>query len=229
MTVYKKLQEARSRISKTQLNKTGKNKFAQFNYFILEDFMPTVTNVFNDVGLCGVFHLTNDMAVLTIHDTDEQNVSIIFSVPLVRANQEKVQAIQSMGATITYYRRYLFLLACDLVEHDELDYSADTRESTPVETPKPKIYTPPKGNLEGVAGPFQMKITPPTENKEEWLNLVKESAKVLLGVCKSGDDVLTIYKNNTNIFDVVKATDANFYAELMSEFKVVKDKFEEAK
>jgi hypothetical protein len=57
MSVYKKLQEARVMLHHTQLNKSGKNKFANFNYFELGDFIPQVTDIFNKVVLCGVVSL----------------------------------------------------------------------------------------------------------------------------------------------------------------------------
>ena len=70
MSVYKKLQQARAKLNQTKLTKSGKNSFAKFNYFELADFMPAVTNIFNDVGLCGIVSFTNDTAYLTIHDVD---------------------------------------------------------------------------------------------------------------------------------------------------------------
>ena len=45
MSVYKKLQEARVMLHNTKLEKSGKNKFAGFNYFELADlFFPDFSN-----------------------------------------------------------------------------------------------------------------------------------------------------------------------------------------
>ena len=41
MSVYRKLQAVRYELSKLNLKKSGKNKFAGFEYFELGDFMPT--------------------------------------------------------------------------------------------------------------------------------------------------------------------------------------------
>jgi hypothetical protein len=57
MSVYKKLQKARVMLHESQLNKSGKNKFANFNYFELGDFIPQVTSIFDKVGLCGIVML----------------------------------------------------------------------------------------------------------------------------------------------------------------------------
>ena len=121
MNVFGKLQKARVQLHNTPLNKSGKNNFAKFNYFELADFMPSVTDIFNDVGLCGVVSFTNDTAYLTVHNTEKENDFVTFTSPLVIASMDRIQAIQSLGATHTYYRRYLYLMALDLVENDVVD------------------------------------------------------------------------------------------------------------
>jgi hypothetical protein len=120
MSVYKKLQEARVRLHKTQLNKSGKNNYAGFTYFELADFIPQVTEIFNDVGLCGVVSFTNDTACLTVHEADG-NGMITFTSPLVMAENAKGQAIQSLGSTHTYFRRYLWLMCMEITENDVVD------------------------------------------------------------------------------------------------------------
>jgi hypothetical protein len=120
MSVYKKLQQARLNIVQTAMKKSGKNRFANYDYFELGDFLPTVHSVFNDVGLCGVFTLSDTNAHLTIHDTDSDGV-ISFSSPLVMAEGSKQQAIQLLGSTHSYLRRYLWLMALELVESDGVD------------------------------------------------------------------------------------------------------------
>jgi hypothetical protein len=120
MSVYKKLQEARVILHKTQLNKSGKNKFAGFNYFELADFIPQVTEIFNKVGLCGVVSFTNDTAYLTVHETEGDGF-ISFTSPLVMAENAKGQAIQSLGSTHTYFRRYLWLMCMEIIENDVID------------------------------------------------------------------------------------------------------------
>jgi hypothetical protein len=109
MSVYKKLQEARIQLQNTKLNKSGNNKYAGFNYFELGDFIPQVTEIFNKIGLCGVVSFTFDTAYLTVHETEGDGF-ITFTSPLVMAENAKGQAIQSLGATHTYFRRYLWLL-----------------------------------------------------------------------------------------------------------------------
>jgi hypothetical protein len=119
MSVYKKLQKARVLLNASSIKKSGKNKFAGYEYFELGDFLPTVNEIFDSVGLCGVVNF-GEQATLTVYDTDG-NGQVAFSSPLVFAENSKGQAIQSLGSTHTYFRRYLWLLALELTEHDSID------------------------------------------------------------------------------------------------------------
>jgi len=47
MTVYKKLQKARVLLNASSIKKSGKNKFAGYDYFELGDFLPTVNEIFD--------------------------------------------------------------------------------------------------------------------------------------------------------------------------------------
>lgn len=212
MSVYKKLQEARALLHKTPLNKSGKNKFAGFNYFELGDFIPQVTEIFNKIGLCGVVSFTSDTAYLTVHETEGDGL-ITFTSPLVYAENAKGQAIQSLGSTHTYFRRYLWLLCMDVLENDHID------AQEPKEPPKkiePKPEPKPVKRIEGQKGEFQIVIDgPPEGDTTEWLELVKTSSHMLLDLCSSDADVMTIFKKNKVLFDTVKAKDPEFFKEMM--------------
>jgi hypothetical protein len=119
MSVYKKLQKARVLLGESPIKKSGKNAYAGYEYFELGDFIPTVNAIFDKVGLCGVVSF-GEQATLTIHDV-EGDGQIVFTSPLVYAENAKGQAIQSLGSTHTYFRRYLWLMALELVEFDVVD------------------------------------------------------------------------------------------------------------
>lgn len=214
MSVYKKLQEARTRLHKTKLTKSGKNAFAKFNYFELSDFMPAVTEIFNDLGLCGVVSFTNDTAYLTIHDVEgDERAFTTFTSPLVLANMDRIQAIQSMGASHTYYRRYLYLMALDLVENDLVD-SVEV-EQKPVELKKPAKIE----KTIGGEGPWSLKVT--TEG--DWDIAVKEATSLLLQLCEKPEDVNSIFKINRSIYDKLKEDHKESYDEIMTIFKTKKE------
>jgi hypothetical protein len=227
MSVYKKLQEARVILHKTQLNKSGKNKFAGFSYFELADFIPQVTEIFNKVGLCGVVSFTNDTAYLTVHETEGDGF-ISFTSPLVMAENAKGQAIQSLGSTHTYFRRYLWLMCMEITENDVIDAadggSAPVKkiEPKPVEVPQ-KVEAKP---IVGQKGEWQI-VAPalPEGDATEWLKLIQTSCHMLLDLCSNEEDVMHIFKKNKVLFDKVKTTDAIFFKEMMGKFTDTKNKF----
>ena len=145
MSVYKKLQEARILLQNTSLKKSGKNKFAGFEYFELGDFLPAIQNIFSKVGLCGTVSFGTDLATLTIVDVDNVDSSnttnyITFTSPMSTAELKGCHAIQNLGAVQTYLRRYLWVAAMEIVEHDSLDAVAgkdDPKKAEPtVESPR---------------------------------------------------------------------------------------------
>ena len=138
MSAHKKLMEARIRLQQVKLKKSGLNKFAGFEYFELADFLPTVQSIFAEIGLCGVVSYDKELATLTITDIDD-NSQIIITSPMAEANLKGVHPIQNMGAVETYSRRYLWVTALEIVEHDALDSSPG------VATPK---ISPTKGDVQ---------------------------------------------------------------------------------
>jgi len=132
--VHKKLMAARIMLQNAPLKKSGHNKFAGYSYFELGDFIPTINQIFNEVGLCGVVSYDTEIASLTITDTDD-NTSIVITSPMAEANLKGCHPIQNLGAVETYTRRYLWVTAMEIVEHDALDSSAPIKEEKIIITP----------------------------------------------------------------------------------------------
>lgn len=123
MNVYKKLMQARIKLQNTTLNKSGHNKFAGYRYFELADFIPAIQNIFADLDLCGMISYTHEMATLTIVDTTDGG-KIEITSPMSEAALKGCHAVQNLGAVQTYIRRYLWVTALEIVEHDAIDSSA---------------------------------------------------------------------------------------------------------
>ena len=128
MSVFTKLNQARIKLQNTELSKSGHNKFAGYKYFELADFLPTVQNIFNDLGLCGIVSYGVEIASLTIVDT-EDNSNIVITSPMGSAALKGCHEVQNIGAVETYQRRYLWVTAMEIVEHDALDSSEGVDES----------------------------------------------------------------------------------------------------
>lgn len=120
MSVYKKLMEARILLLGTKLKKSGHNKFAGYEYFELGDFLPEVQKIFSQVGLCGVVSFGEELATLSIVDV-ESGDKIEITSPMKEAQLKGCHPIQNLGAVETYTRRYLWVTAMEIVEHDVLD------------------------------------------------------------------------------------------------------------
>jgi hypothetical protein len=122
MSVFTKLNQARIKLQNTELTKSGHNKFAGYRYFELGDFLPTVQSIFSDLGLCGIVSYGTDIASLTIVDTEDSS-NIVITSPMGSAALKGCHEVQNIGAVETYQRRYLWVTAMEIVEHDAIDSS----------------------------------------------------------------------------------------------------------
>lgn len=148
MSVHKKLMQARIKLQAAKLSKTGHNKFAGYQYFELGDFLPTVQNIFAELGLCGTVSYTADTAKLTITDTDGGG-EIVITSPMGSAALKGCHEVQNIGAVETYQRRYLWVTAMEIVEHDALDAITGKDE------PKRGAITPIDGALAALSADEQ--------------------------------------------------------------------------
>ena len=120
MSVYTKLNEARAKFHALKLEKTGHNKFAGYYYFELGDFLIPALRIFDEVGLCAIVSFDSSIARMCITDT-ETNEQVSITSPLGSAALKGCHEIQNIGACETYCRRYLWVAALEIVEHDALD------------------------------------------------------------------------------------------------------------
>jgi hypothetical protein len=167
MSVHSKLMNARIRLQNTELKKTGHNKFAGYYYFELGDFLPQVQQIFHQVGLCGYISFDTTIATLTIVDI-EDNSQLTITSPMVEANLKGAHPIQNLGAVETYTRRYLWVSAMEIVEHDALDSSAPLKEEK-----QAPVITPTQGAMDNI---------PPEE-----VQYLQEMAVDLIAMCEQGD------------------------------------------
>lgn len=136
MSVHKKLMQARIALQSVQMKKSGSNNFAGYDYFELSDFIPHVQSIFNEIGLCGVVSYEREIAKLTITDTDGGG-EIIITSPMAGASLKGCHDIQNLGAVETYQRRYLWVTAMEILEHDALD-SSEPRDTQARKTEQSK-------------------------------------------------------------------------------------------
>jgi len=215
--VHKKLMEARIRLYNTKLKKTGLNKFAGYSYFELGDFLPDIQIIFYELGLCGVVSYDASYATLSITDIDDGTVIVIAS-PMAGAELKGAHPIQNLGAVETYQRRYLWMTALEIVEHDVIDSSPKSEEPKAKAEPK----SPPK--VMGGGGEWSIKVTAGSEI-DSWLKVVTQGVDLMLSAVQSLEDVMAIYSNNKAIMDELKKIDDAKYKDVMAKFTAAKLKF----
>ena len=138
MKEEKKLNESiidiRVELQKKNLKKSGKNKFAGFDYFELADFLPTLNELMQKERVNDIFTIQDNIAKLILIKGDERQEYtmpfVIFETP-VNTKKDKetgelkdvksMQDIQYLGALNTYYKRYLYLNAFGITDGDVID------------------------------------------------------------------------------------------------------------
>lgn len=123
MNIYQKLNEARAMFHSSEIKKTGRNAFAKYNYFELADFVVPALNIFSGCGLTAITSFTEGLATMTIVNCDQPDERITISSPLGSADLKGCHVVQNIGACETYQRRYLWMAALEIVEHDAIDSS----------------------------------------------------------------------------------------------------------
>jgi len=127
MNVYQKLNASRLEFHSKQLKKTGYNSFAKYYYFELGDFVIPALQVLEKNGLNASISFGTDLASMTIVDTDKPEDRIVITSPMSTCEMKGLHAVQQLGAVQTYLRRYLWVAALEIVEHDALDASEPIR------------------------------------------------------------------------------------------------------
>lgn len=146
LNIYSRLMQARLALQALDLKKTGNNKFAEYKYFELGDFLPQTQEIFSRHGLLGVVSYGKDEANLTVINIDNPEERLLIATPMASAALKGAHDIQNLGAVQTYLRRYLWVTLMEIVEHDALDATMDgkpvDKPAKPVEKPADKPAEP---------------------------------------------------------------------------------------
>jgi len=210
MNVYQKLNAARKKFHSQELKKSGHNKFAGYYYFELGDFIIPAINIFDELGLTSIITFKADVATMSIINNEKPDERIIIFSPMSEANLKGCHPVQNLGAVETYIRRYLWVAALEIVEHDALD--ATTGSSAP----EPKKAEPKKAEPKKEEPAEKQDLGMFVEKMIEWGEASANKA-----------DLTSLWKNNQQTIDELKTADAEGYAKLTAAFSEIKSKFEE--
>lgn len=144
LNAYQKLIKARAKFLENGVEKSGKNMHMAFKYFELTDIVPSATKIFDEIGLIGIVNLTSETATMTIVNCDNPEEKVDFTAPfnqispiISNTGKQATNEMQALGSSITYIRRYLYMIALDIVENDEIEANLGKDTSAPVEHKAP--------------------------------------------------------------------------------------------
>ena len=218
MNVYQKLNKAREMFLNADVQKTGKNMHLSFKYFELEDIVPTVTRIFNEIGLISIVRFTDAKAEMEIANTDNSSDErIFFTTPFTplspvvsNTGKQATNEMQALGSSITYMRRYLYMMAMDIVESDNIDANLGRVE-------------PPKSESKAPATPekreeIKENLTAPADNATPLqIKGLKAVLKKLKDADPSKEEMIAKIAIETQGFTVISKADCEKLIERVNE------------
>ncbi len=167
-TLNESIISIRVKLQNSKLKKSGKNSYANFDYFELADFLPKLNELMLEENINDIFYIKDNYAVLELLKDGDKNTYTIpferFSTPLNKGGLPCMQDIQYLGALNTYYKRYLYLNAFGITDGDVID-GLDNRELNGTDNKQKEV--------EQLATPRQLEILQRYYQKENLEKLLK--------------------------------------------------------
>ena len=195
--VYQKLLKARAMFLASNTQKSGKNMQLAFKYFELDDIVPVATKIFEEVGLISLVSFEGDKAEMKILNTDTPEEIASFTAPFAtlepivsNTGKKATNEMQALGSSITYMRRYLYMIALDICEPDEIDSGLKGAPAT----------DKPLTNADGNASDIQIKqlkevlakLKAADPSKEEMIMKIAIETKGFTVISKADCEALTV-------------------------------------
>lgn len=118
INIYQKMQAIKEELLEMNLKKSGENKFANFSYYELSDFLPQIIKLCNKYNLFTQINFDKENGTLTIVNAENTDETISYITPTEELELKGCNKIQALGGTQTYLRRYLYMNAFDITEND---------------------------------------------------------------------------------------------------------------
>lgn len=182
MTLNESIIKIRVKLQNSKIKKSGKNKFAGFEYYELGDFLPKLNELMLEENINDLFTIENDEVKLVLMKGEEkQEYKMpfrIFETPLTKDGKQSMQDIQYLGALNTYYKRYLYLNAFGITDGEVIDSMNSEEIKKPIKQETKEILITEK-QIELIKGLDQERVTKALEYYEkeniEDLTLVQAS------------------------------------------------------
>jgi len=207
--------------------KTSTNPHFRTKYADLSSCVEAVIDALNDngIGLIQNIHECPDGVIvetMLIHESGETLTNGRLHVPASKIDP------QGYGSALTYARRYSLMAACGIAPEDD-DANAASKKKLEVK-PEPKPEVKPPAKIQGQDTGWQLTVeATPEANVEDWSEKIAQATLTGLGLCKTVEDVKTLFKVNRNVFDKLKELDEGSYKGLMASFTETQHKIKENK
>jgi hypothetical protein len=120
LTIYDKLNDCRLAFKNANVKKSGKNAYAGYDYFELDDILNALIPILVSNRATTIVNFTPEGATLTFYDCETKE-SIVFTSPMSTASLKGCHEVQNLGAVESYIKRYLYQNAFEIAEPDSLD------------------------------------------------------------------------------------------------------------
>lgn len=107
---------------------SGKNEYSRYSYYELSDLLPAINELCLKHDLFTRFivvHEGREKAILTLYNASQPTEKIDFVIPTAEVEIGKkkdgsggAEPIQNLGGKTTYLRRYLMMIAFEVIESD---------------------------------------------------------------------------------------------------------------
>ena len=120
LTIYDKLNDCRLAFKNANVKKSGKNTYAGYDYFELDDILNALIPILASNRATTMVNFPPEGATLTFTDCATKE-SIVFTSPMSTASLKGCHEVQNLGAVESYIKRYLYQNAFEIAEPDSLD------------------------------------------------------------------------------------------------------------
>lgn len=131
MTIFEKIQTVRVELKKRELKMTGRNKYAEYDYFELNDFLTPLNELMSQYKMTAIPSFSKEVAKLTAINFEKPEETYTIESPMGTAMLKGCHEVQNIGAVETYQRRYLYQAMFDIAESDAINGTQGKSENEP--------------------------------------------------------------------------------------------------
>lgn len=124
-----KFNKVKTAVKNTDFQKKGKANTGKydFTYLRLEELQPIIDEELLKENLIAFTNFTKDNVIYTVIDLENPDNKIEQTIPMVMKGLQSGSEAQSLGASITYLRRYILLNVYELSIKDNAEMEMDLK------------------------------------------------------------------------------------------------------